>query len=212
MKGGGDGLPTATLVTSLESRSLAFSAASITSHAWTTSLNDSRRGRQRSISAFMLWSRSPITIFLLSMYFCKEHWHSGHLKLHSFALAWHWEMYAHTLSLGAYAREKNSAHAPTIQCGPITTLLTMSIASAVESCLNSCLPRRESMRCCTSVTEEAYIGCSHRRRPAADAAVVLDAGSPCLKRCRRHSHGCSPCQVEEVVGATAGSSARATAR
>ena len=121
--------------------------------ARTTSLNDSRRGRQRSTSAFMLRSPSPITIFLLSMYSCKEHWHSGHLKPHSFALAWHWEMYAHTLSLGACAREKNSAHAPTIQHGPITTLLTISIASAVESCLNSCLLRHVSMRCYTSVLQ-----------------------------------------------------------
>ena len=45
--------------------------------------------------------------------------------------AWpvHWEIYAHTLSLDACVSEKNSTHAPTIQRGPITTLLTMSIAS-----------------------------------------------------------------------------------
>ena len=102
----------------------------------------------------MLRSRSPITIFLLSMYSCKEHWDSRHLKPHSFALARHWEMYTHTLSFGACAREKNSAHAPTIQRGPIATLLTMSIASAVESCLNLCLPRRALMCCCTSVLQK----------------------------------------------------------
>ncbi|KAG0710075.1 hypothetical protein GWK47_023550 [Chionoecetes opilio] len=98
-------------------------------------------------------------------------------------------MHTHCHSMPVLER-KNSAHAPIIQRVRSPRFSQRLIASVVESCLNTCLPRRASMRCWDLwLQKEAYI--SGNNCEAQGCSVSL---GPRPKLCSSHA----PCLLSDL--------------